>query len=85
MLETVKNLENIPTKLDKPKLSPLSTNFEKTSEVLRLEILNLQEENKQLLEDIKNLQDKVSAYLWYLMNIFYHIMYNYLYSWVVFM
>lgn len=56
----VKNIENIPLKSDKPKLSPLSTNVEKTSEVLRLEILSLQNENKQLLEDIKNLQDKVS-------------------------
>lgn len=56
----VKNIENIPLKPDKPKLSPLSTNVEKTSEVLRLEILSLKNENKQLLEDIKNLQEKVS-------------------------
>lgn len=59
LLQMVKNIENIPLKPDKPKLSPLSTNVEKTSEVLRLEILSLKNENKQLLEDIKNLQEKV--------------------------
>ncbi|XP_065206509.1 leucine zipper transcription factor-like protein 1 isoform X2 [Planococcus citri] len=59
LLEGVKHIENIPTKLDKPKLSPLSLNVEKTSEVLRLEISNLQKENQQLAEDMKNLQDKM--------------------------
>ncbi|XKL60233.1 hypothetical protein PGB90_001249 [Kerria lacca] len=59
LLESVQNIENIPAKVEKPKLTPLSINIEKTSELMRQEIFNLQEENKQLLEDVKILHDKI--------------------------
>lgn len=58
----MQNIENIPAKVEKPKLTPLSINIEKTSELMRQEIFNLQEENKQLLEDVKILHDKVRLF-----------------------
>lgn len=62
MLKAVTKLENLPVNVDKPKLTPLSTNIEKTSEILRMEIVNLTAENEQLQKDVNSLQEKVNTY-----------------------
>lgn len=60
MLKAVNNLQNLPVNADKPKLTPLSTNIEKTSEILRMEIVSLTAENEQLRKDVSGLQEKVN-------------------------
>ena len=59
LLEKVKEIDNVPLKLKKLHITPWSTDVEKTSEILRLEISSQQQENKQLLEDMKNLEKRV--------------------------
>lgn len=61
MLKAVNKLENLPVNVEKPKLTPLSTNIEKTSEILRMEIVNLTAENEQLRKDVNGLQEKVNS------------------------
>lgn len=69
LLEKLKDIECTSPKLEKLRLSPLSTNIEKTSEVLRLEILNLQDENKRLMESVADLQKRVRHILQFSLHI----------------